>query len=362
MMRRTELYEVHKNLGAKFVEFAGWEMPVQYSGIRSEHNIVRNAVGMFDISHMGEIEIVGKDAISFTQYLTTNNVTGLKDFQAQYTLICNHGGGTLDDIIVYKLSDNHVFICVNALNTEKVFQWIKRAEDGFDVTVLNKSLNYSQLAVQGPSSEDVLSESLERDLHSLKRFFFRSENWNGVEMLVAKTGFTGERGYELFIPWGKAEQVWRRIIDVGKNYNMLPCGLGARDTLRIEMGYSLYGHEIGENINPFDAGLNRFVKLGKKDFIGAKALRNILENGIKKKIMGLEMVDTGIPRQGYPILNEGVRVGTVTSGTLSPTLEKSIGLGFINADLKLGEEVEIMIRNSLRKAMIVSIPFYTNNQ
>jgi len=345
-------------MGAKTVEFAGWEMPVEYAGIREEHLAVRNRAGLFDISHMGEIEIRGRDAVSFCQWITTNDVSKLKEFQAQYTLFCNHRGGVVDDVIVYKFSDEYLFICVNAVNTEKDYEWVKSLRNGFNVEILNKSFEFSQLALQGPNSQDILNEVLGRGLSALKRFCFQLTSWNGIDIIVARTGYTGEDGFEVFLPWNSALHLWNEILEKGKPHGTEPCGLGARDTLRIEMGYPLYGHEIDEDTNPLEAGLGRFIKGEKGDFIGKGALFKAIEKGLKRKLMGLEMIERGIPRQGYGILKDDVMVGTVTSGTLSPSLEKPIGMGYLRTDIEFdNNEVEIEIRKNRRKAKIVSIPF-----
>ena len=356
-MNRTALYHVHKELRAKTVEFAGWEMPVEYAGLKEEHLAVRNRAGLFDISHMGEIEVRGKDADSFCQRVTTNDIGKLKNFQAQYGFFCNPNGGVVDDVITYKFSDDRFFICVNAVNTEKDYEWVKSLKNGFNVELSNRSLEFSQLALQGPNSETILNEVLRKNFSSLKRFYCETENWNGIDLIVARTGYTGEEGFEIFLPWDRAEVLWNEILHKGRSYGVQLCGLGARDTLRIEMGYPLYGHEIDENINPVEAGLSRYVKIDKGDFIGKEAIVNAVERGLKKKLVGLEMVERGIPRQGYDILKDGIPLGNVTSGTLSPSLEKPIAMGYLRTDMESGNEVEIDIRKNRRKAKIVSIPF-----
>jgi glycine cleavage system T protein (aminomethyltransferase) len=357
-MNRTALYEVHKQLGAKMIEFAGWEMPVEYLGIRDEHLAVRESVGLFDISHMGEIEVHGKEASALCQWVTTNDVTKLKNFQAEYSLLCNPEGGVIDDIIVYKFSDEHFFICVNAVNTLKDYEWIKSAESKFRAEVLNKSLEFSQLALQGPNSQRILNDVLKKDFGALKRFFCQLMNWNGADLIVARTGYTGEDGFEIFLPWDLAKGLWDEIMEKGKSYGIRPCGIGGRDTLRIEMGYPLYGHEIDEDTNPLEAGLNKFVKLDKENFIGKEHIANVVETGLKRKLVGFEMIERGIPRQGYGILKDNTVLGVVTSGTLSPSLQKSIGMGYLKTDIEFGDEVEIEIRGTRRKAKIVSVPFY----
>ncbi len=359
MANRTALYETHKEIGAKLTEFAGWELPVEYTSIRDEHLAVRNRAGLFDISHMGEIEVVGEDACSLCQWVTTNNITRLKNFQAQYTLLCNHEGGVIDDIIVYKFGDEHFFICVNAVNTVKDYEWIRGAKGEFRAEVLNRSHEFSQLALQGPYAEKILNKVLDRNLDTLKRFYCQVVDWNGIQVIVARTGYTGEDGFELFLPWDRVKTLWDEILEKGKSDGIQPCGLGARDTLRVEMGYPLYGHEIDEDTNPFEAGLGRFVKIDKGDFIGKKLLVRSMEMGLQKKLIGFEMIERGIPRQGYGILRNDTVLGKVTSGTLSPSLQKPIGMGYIRTDIETeSEEFEIEIRGTCRKAKPVSVPFY----
>lgn len=359
-MNRTALYPIHKKMGAKLVEFAGWEMPVKYEGVRQEHSSVRESAGLFDISHMGEFEIIGRDALEFCQWITTNDVSKLDQYQAQYTLLCNHEGGIVDDLIIYKLSGDRIFMCVNASNTAKDFEWVQNAVEDFKVEVLNRSPEFSLLAIQGQRAEKILSATLGVELNRLKRFYCISGDWNGISLLIARTGYTGEDGFEVFLPWNKAEELWNAVMEIGKAHRMKPCGLGARDTLRIEASFSLYGHEIDENTNPFAAGLGRYVKMDKTEFIGKNAIRKELENGLRKKLFGFEMTDRGIPRHGYHIYLDDSIGGKVTSGTLSPTLGKPIGMGYIEVEVETGDEIEVEIHGKRRKGRIVSTPFYKN--
>ncbi len=358
-MKKTALNSIHKELGAKMVEFAGWQMPIQYEGVRQEHLAVRSSSGLFDVSHMGEIEVRGSEAIEFCQWVTTNDVKKVEDSQAQYTLLCNNRGGVVDDVIIYKFSDEHFLLCVNASNSDKDFNWLKKEEDKFDVEVSDKSPEYSQIAIQGPDSKTILSEAIEADLDSIKRFRFRIINWSGHDMIVARTGYTGEEGYEIFLPWDAAPQLWNKLMHTGSGFGIKPCGLGARDTLRIEMGYSLYGHEIDEHINPLEAGLSRYIKLDEDDFIGRDALSKSVDEGLANTLIGFEMLERGIPRQGYGIFLGGNSLGSVTSGTLSPSLEKSIGLGYLSNKAEHDGIIQIQIRDTFRNARIVSIPFYS---
>jgi len=357
-MKKTALNSIHKELGAKMVEFAGWSMPVQYEGVRKEHRAVRQSAGLFDVSHMGEIEIRGKDAINFCQWITTNDVNKVANFQAQYTLLCNHEGGVVDDVIIYKFSDELFLVCVNASNSAKDFEWIKGESGNFDVEVLDRSLEYSQIAIQGPNSKSILSECIDADLDNIKKFRFETFKWKGADLIVARTGYTGEEGFEIFLPWDGAPLLWNGLMEAGKEYSIKPCGLGARDTLRIDMGYSLYGHEIDEDINPLQAGLGRYVKMDTDNFIGKDALSKALDEGLSQKLVGFEMIDRGIPRQGYQIFKNGTFIGNVTSGTLSPSLEKSIGLGYLNSSVKNDDRIQIQIRDTLREAEIVGLPLY----
>jgi len=357
-MKKTSLYHVHLELGAKMVEFAGWQMPVQYEGVRAEHMAVRNAVGLFDVSHMGEIEIRGKDASRFCQWVTTNDIGKLSNFQAQYTLFCNHSGGVVDDVILYKFPDGSYLFCVNASNASKDYEWLINAKGDYDVQIIDRSPEFAQIAIQGPESAVILSETAGFDLSSIKRFRFGQFSLNGVELIIARTGYTGEDGFEIFMPWNEAETLWRGLTEKGQPFGIKPCGLGARDTLRIEMGYSLYGHEIDEDINPLEAGLERYVKMDSEDFLGKDALAKALERGLSHKIIGFEMIDRGIPRQGYGIFKNDKLLGNVTSGTLSPCLEKSIGIGYLKNEVDYNERIQVQIRNTMREAETVNLPFY----
>lgn len=364
-MKRTSLYQIHKDLGAKMVEFAGWEMPVQYEGVRQEHLAVRNHAGLFDVSHMGEIEVRGPGALAYCQRITTNDAAKIKIDQAQYTLICYDNGGVVDDVILYKLSDENLLFCVNASNSAKVYEWMLAQTGNFDVEVIDRSPDYSQIAVQGPDSLAILSDSIGISLDELKRFYFVTCTWNGKDMIVARTGYTGENGYEVFLPWEAGPGLWERLMDTGAAKGVRPAGLGARDTLRLEMGYSLYGHEIDEETNPLEAGLGRYVKLNTDDFIGKQAIVEGTADGLKKELVAFTMVERGIPRQGYSIFRAGEYAGKVTSGTFSPSLEKPIGMGYLkgvdtgsSADEISSDRMQIEIRNTLREAQVASLPFY----
>jgi len=368
-MKRTSLFQIHKDLGAKMVEFAGWEMPVQYEGVRQEHLTVRSSCGLFDVSHMGEIEVRGPEALSFCQWITSNDTSKLKVNQAQYTLICNEKGGVVDDVILYKFSDENLLFCVNASNSSKVYEWVLAQTANFDVEVIDRSPDYSQVAIQGPGSEAVLSESIGVSLDELKRFYFLTCSWNGNDLIVARTGYTGENGYEIFLPWEAVPDLWSRLTEIGGGQGLKPAGLGARDTLRLEMGYSLYGHEIGEDTNPLEAGLGRYVKLDSEDFIGMQAIVESTAKGLLRELVAFTMVERGIPRQGYGIFKDGELLGRVTSGTFSPSLEIPLGMGYLNCegrrsstegrgDKLSSDRIQIEIRNTLREAQVASLPFY----
>lgn len=352
------MFPIHRRLGAKIVEFAGWEMPVQYEGLREEHLAVRRDAGIFDVSHMGEIEIRGNEAARFCQYITTNDIRTIKDYQAQYTLFCNREGGVVDDVILYKLPQDRYLFCVNASNTAKDYEWIAGAGTDYDVEIEDMSARYSQIALQGPRSEEILSKCLSSDFGSLKRFRFLPFTWKGMELILARTGYTGEDGFEIFLPWDAGPVLWEGLMEAGGEFGIKPCGLGARDTLRVEMGYSLYGHEISDDINPFEAGLGRYVKTDAGDFIGRDALCGVLADGPGHRIYGFEMIDRGIPREDYRVFKDGAHIGRVTSGTLSPSLEKSIGMGYLNSGVVIGDVIQIEIRNTFREARVVNIPFY----
>ncbi len=361
MMKKTALYENHKKSGGKIVEFAGWQMPVQYEGLKQEHLAVRSSVGIFDVSHMGEVEIKGPDAKEFCQRLTSNNINNIVDNQAQYSVMCNHEGGAVDDVISYKISDNHFLICVNAANTEKDYNWILKIKDefGFQSEVQNNSSEYSQIAIQGPNAGSLLLRIMGEGISKIKRFRFENLNWNGVECITARTGYTGEDGYEVFLPWEKGPALWDGLLNLGNEFGIKECGLGCRDTLRLEMGYPLYGNELNDTTNPIESGLGFFVKYKDEDndFVGKQAILKQIEQGLRSKLIGFEMAERGIARHGYNLTENSKVVGTVTSGTHSPSLDKSIGMGLIISDCDQNN-LCVDIRDKNRKIEIVDIPFY----
>lgn len=357
-MRKTAIYSIHVANNAKIVDFAGWQMPISYSGIIEEHLAVRKHAGLFDVSHMGEILVRGKDALNFCQFLSTNDLSKIKDNQAQYSLMCNNEGGVIDDLLIYKVNNNEFLFCVNASNTDKDFNWMLENRNGFDVKVDNVSFMYSQLALQGPESVKILEKIFGSEVTSIKTFHFEKIQRNGWEVLISRTGYTGEDGFEIYVPWDRGHELWNSILEETEGTDFLPCGLGSRDTLRLEMGYSLYGCEIDESINPLEAGLQRYVKFNKGSFIGRESLEKYSKAGFKKKLMTFEMIDRAVPRKGYKIYSENNVVGYVTSGTFSPSLKRSIGLGMVNLTNVKEDVLSVDIRGKKRLTKVVPIPFY----
>ncbi|NLM75833.1 MAG: glycine cleavage system aminomethyltransferase GcvT [Clostridiaceae bacterium] len=366
MNKRTPLYETQKSLGAKFISFGGWELPVSYSDILKEHHAVRNNAGLFDVSHMGMIFVTGRDSLKFVDNLVTNDISSAPCYKAVYCPMCYENGTVVDDVLVYKISDTRLFIVANASNTEKDFKWISSHIFG-DVKVEDLTSDYVLLALQGPKSGDIIRKLT--DDNDLPGFFrFKETTISGMNVILSRTGYTGEDGFELYLNikenGSDPVKLWNDILNAGKDEGLLPAGLGARDTLRLEAALPLYGHELSEEITPLEAGLDRFVKFNKENFIGKKALVQQAENfkvqeDLKRKIYGFEMLDRGIPRNGYEVLKHGETIGYVTSGGPLPTLNINGGLALLEGeDLNFGDEVEIRVRNRDLKAKIVEIPFY----
>jgi aminomethyltransferase len=357
-LKRTALNGLHKSLGAKMVEFGGWEMPVEYSGIIQEHLAVRRAAGLFDVSHMGEIEISGPHALSLLQRVTCNDASRLKDFQAQYSALMHPKGSAVDDCVVHRLAQEQYLICVNAANTEKDFDWIVE-HNSAGAEVRNVSSKYSQLALQGPRAAGIVSKVSSVNLSGLKYYWFCRARFCGVEGLLARTGYTGEDGFEFYFAPGDSEQVWSSLIEAGKHEGLIPAGLGARNTLRLEAGYPLYGHELDEETTLLEANLGWITKLDKGEFIGRDALLEQQARGTRKKLVGFEMTGQGIARDGYGLYVAGEIAGRVTSGSYAPFLKKNIGMAYTSAPLAgAGSEVEIEIRGRRAGARIVPLPFY----
>ncbi len=359
-LKRTPLYEQHRALGARLVEFGGWEMPVQYSSILDEHRAVRTHAGLFDVSHMGEFKVEGPDALPFLQYLVPNDVSRLAIHQALYTQLCLPDGNTIDDLIVYRLAEMHYMVVVNAANIDKDFAWVEGQAKKFkDVHVANQSDTTALLALQGPEAQTILQPLTEVDLGSISYYHCEPGVVDGVNCIISRTGYTGEDGFELYCAPVDAVKLWNDLLAAGKSHGLLPAGLGARDTLRLEAGYCLYGHELDEQTNPLEASLGWTVKLQKGDFIGRDALLKTKEQGLKRKLIGIEMIDRGVPRGGYLIYEGERHIGTLTSGAPSPKLNKNIGMGYIEtADAVVGQTVQIDIRGRRLTAQIVALPFY----
>lgn len=367
MLKRTALFEEHQRLSGRLIDFGGWELPVQYSGVMDEHLTCRAHVGIFDVSHMGEIHVQGSDSESFLNYLVTQNVSKLSIGQAQYTLMCHDSGGIVDDLVIYKRAPDSYLLVVNASNIEKDFQHIIQVKDQISskypqLTITNESQNFSQIAIQGRNSASLLSKLTSLSFHNLRTYWFiETTLLSGIPALIGRTGYTGEDGFEIYLPWEKGPELWRALLEVGSSLGIKPCGLGARDTLRLEMKYPLYGHELTNQTNPFEAGLEWVVKLSKPDFVGRNSLIQVRSNGIQRSLVGFKMNSHGIPRQGYSIWDSEMKtqIGEVTSGTQSPSLREAIGIGYIRStDIKEGSKIFVRIRNSLIPAEIVSTPFY----
>ncbi len=357
-LKKTPLHSTHRRLGAKLVEFAGWEMPVQYAGVIAEHTAVRGRAGLFDVSHMGEVEIRGAGALDLCQRITANDVSRMTSAQAQYNLLLNGSGGIVDDVVIYRLEADHFLICVNAANTEKDFQWIQQQSKG-GAEVQDTSSLYVQLALQGPLAEKILCGLTSLALEKIRPFHFSFGEVCAIRCLVARTGYTGEDGFELYCDSGSGARLWNAVMEAGRDIGLQPAGLGARDTLRLEKAFPLYGHELDETTTPLEAGLGWVTKFSKGDFLGREVLLRQKEHGVVRKLVGLEMIEPGIARSHYPILKRGLPIGEVTSGTKSPTLGRSIALGYVAADQALvGNMVEVEIRGRGIAARIVSLPFY----
>ncbi len=365
-MKRTKFYNIHKKLGAKIVEFAGYEMPIQYTSIIAEHKAVRNSVGVFDVSHMGEVFVSGKSALDFVQHITVNDASKLIPGRVQYSAMCYPDGGIVDDLLVYRLSENEFMLVINASNIDKDFQWMndnlayRQAGNKFGVTLINKSDEYSLLAVQGSKSKEVLKKITDADLDNLEYYYFIKAKVSGMDVILSRTGYTGELGYELYFTGDekKAEELWEKVFEAGKEFDIQPAGLAARDSLRLEMGFCLYGNDIDRTTNPLEAGLGWITKLNKSDFIGKEKLVEIKSKGLTKKLCGLISEEKVFPRHGYDINSNGKIIGKITSGTVSPVLEKPIALGYVEKEFSNeGSQVGILIRGKEVSASVVKLPF-----
>lgn len=356
-VKKTPLFEVHKNLGARIIDFGGWLMPVQYSGILEEHRRVRSSAGLFDVSHMGEIEFKGKDALSIVQKLTTNDVSQLRDGEIQYSVFCYPDGGIVDDLTVYRFNKDHFMFCVNASNTEKDYDWIIKNSNG-DVEIKNISSEIGQIALQGPRSQEILSKLTKIELNNLRYYWFVEGEVAGIKAIISRTGYTGEDGFELYIPPESACYLWNELMKEGNEYGVTPVGLGARDTLRMEMKYVLYGNDIDKTTSPLEAGLGWITKLDKGYFIGRDTLAGQKSKGINRKLIGFEMVDRAIARHTYTILKDGRVTGRVTSGSYSPSLGRNVGIGYVEiGNSSVGTEIDVDVRGKTQRAIVVKTPF-----
>jgi aminomethyltransferase len=360
LLKRTPLFPIYQDYDARVIDFGGWELPVQFAGIQKEHAAVREQAGLFDVSHMGEVIVTGSDSTSYLQKLTTNDVAKLQIGQCQYSLMCYEDGGVVDDLLVYRTDENAYMLVINASNIDKDFDWMKQNLEG-DVHLDNVSDSTALLALQGPLAEQILSKLTAAPLSELKAFRFLGQvEVAGMKALVSRTGYTGEDGFELYIAAEDAIAMWKKLLEAGEPEGLIPVGLGARDTLRFEARLPLYGQELSKSITPLEAGLSFFVKLDKGDFIGREALAGQKQNGIPRKLVGIEMIGRGIPRCHYPVYStEGQAIGEVTTGTQSPTLKKNVGLALIDSSYStIGTELDVEIRGSMIRAKVVATPFY----
>jgi aminomethyltransferase len=357
-LRKTPLNATHRRLGAKMVDFGGWDMPVQYSGLIDEHRTVRTAAGLFDVSHMGEIEVRGTQALDLVNYVATNDASKLAAGQAHYSGLLYEHGGFVDDILVHKVADDHYFLCVNASNQDKDYEHIA-AHNKFDCTVENAGNRYAQIAIQGPFGLKTLQKLTKTELDPIQYYHFKDGEVSGTPSRIARTGYTGEDGFEIYIAPQEAGRIWDELLAAGEEFGIKPAGLGARNTLRLESKMALYGHEIHSTINPFDADLAWIVKMKKGDFVGREALEKAKESGRKRKLVGFEMIGRGIGRDGYEVHVNSAAAGWVTSGGPAPTLGKNIGLCYLpTKEAEIGRTIHIMVRNQPVEAITVPTPFY----
>ena len=366
VIRKTALYSVHRQMGAKMVEFNGWEMPVEYpsaGGIMAEHNAVRRGVGIFDVSHMGDIRLAGPEALAAVQHISMNDASRLAVGQAQYSALLYPQGTFVDDVIVHRLGEDEYLLVINAGTREKDFSWVRDNTRQFNCKVEDLSDDFTQIAIQGPKAVNLLQKLTDADLSAVKFYWVMRGTVCGLkDVLIARTGYTGEDGFEIYVPGDEetSARVWSEILEAGKEFGVVPCGLGARNTLRLEAKLALYGHEISDTINVWEAGLDRFCKMEKSDFIGRAALEKTKAESITRALVGLEMIDRGIARDGYRVLDDaGGGIGYVTSGSPAPFLKKNIALAYVPPNLaSLGTELKVEIRGQGVKAMVVPTPFY----
>lgn len=362
-LKRTPLFNEHEKCGGKIIDFSGWALPVQYEGLVQEHVAVRERAGLFDVSHMGEVMVEGADAMAYVQNLVTNDVGRLLDGQVMYALMCNEDGGTVDDLLVYRKHDEAFLLVINAANIEKDFNWIIQNIGKFKVALNNISEATAEVAIQGPKAQAILQKISDVDLDSIQFFHFNEAvHVAGHRCLVSRTGYTGEDGFEVYANPEVVGSIWKKLIEVGAEYGLQPAGLGARDTLRFEASLPLYGNELSTEISPLEAGLGFFVKLDSGDFIGSDVLRRQKAEGLTRKIVGFEMQERGIPRNGYRVYCEDKAIGFVTTGYASPTVGKTIGLALVDSDYAtLDREIQIGIRKKMAPAKIIKKRFLTKN-
>ena len=369
MLKRTAIFEEHRKLSGRLIDFGGWELPVQYSGVMDEHLACRKDAGLFDVSHMGELEVRGESAEGFLNYLVTNDVSKISIGQAQYTVMCHENGGIVDDLIIYKRALNRYLLVVNASNTDKDFKHIERVEKKFlegrsdgQLEVENLSSHFSQIALQGPKSEAILQRVTSCNLSEIKNYWFvEGQLQGGVSAMIARTGYTGEDGFEIYVPWDSGSDVWQMLLEQGQPLGLKPCGLGARDTLRLEMKYPLYGNELTDETHPLEAGLSWVVKLNKGDFFGKSALLQKKEAGLNRQLVGLKLLERGIPRHGYEVYSGdgSEKIGFITSGTQSPCLKESIAVAYIHpSHSRVGTRIRVEIRGTQVLGEVVATPFF----
>jgi aminomethyltransferase len=359
-LKKTPLTEWHRSHGARMVEFVGWDMPVEYSGLSSEHNAVRTRAGLFDVTHMGQIEIAGRDALAAVQHLCSNDASKLRSGQTHYSGLMTPEGTFVDDLLVYRFADDHFLMVVNASNVDKDFAWILGQLEPFgDAAAVNTSARYALLALQGPVSREVLQKVSNIDLSTVRYYWFTHGEVAGVRATISRTGYTGENGFEVFAPPQSAVKLWEGLLEAGRDAGVVPAGLGARDTLRLEAAMRLYGNDIDETTSVLEADLEWIVGWGKADFVGRRALASQKEKGLTRKLVGFEMMDRAIARHGHDVIIEGRKAGFVTSGTLTPFLKKAIGMAYVPIDrTATGTEFEVDIRGRRARARVVPLPFY----
>ncbi len=359
-LRRTPLYDEHVKSKAKIVDFAGWEMPIQYKGIIEEHDTVRNHVGIFDVSHMGEIEISGPRAFEFCQTIACNDASQLKPGKIQYSAILNEQGGVIDDCTLYQLAEQHYLFVVNASRKDEVLKWFLSHKIE-SVNIKDLSDDYGLIALQGKKASALLEEVIGREFDSVKYYEFIMAQFASNALIISRTGYSGEDGFEIYAPVSVTQELWSQLMDKGQAHGIQPIGLGARDTLRLEMGYLLYGQDMSESVSALQAGLSWIVKMNKGNFVGRAALMNEKEKGVSKKIYGLLMEEKAIPRAHYEVQKNGQRIGEITSGTFSPTLKQGIALALLDSSVKIGDQIDVQVRKNLAKAKVVKPPFVSGS-